>query len=164
MQDPQNPNYNAVKDVQAFQLEEGGHLGPCWYFVKVRPGLNAFLEEVSRMYELHVYTMGTRAYADAVAKIVDPHRKYFGDRVLSRDESGSMYRSRGILIIGMARKSIERLFPVDQSTVAVIDDRGDVWGWQPNLVKVMPYDFFVGIGDINSSFLPKQVIPRHWHN
>jgi RNA polymerase II subunit A C-terminal domain phosphatase len=58
----------------------------------------------------------------------------------------------------MARKSIERLFPVDQSTVAVIDDRGDVWGWQANLVKVMPYDFFVGIGDINSSFLPKQVL------
>jgi RNA polymerase II subunit A C-terminal domain phosphatase len=63
------------------------------------------------------------------------------------------------LMIGMARKSIERLFPVDQSMVAVIDDRGDVWGWQPNLVKVMPYDFFVGIGDINSSFLPKQVDP-----
>jgi RNA polymerase II subunit A C-terminal domain phosphatase len=41
--------------------------------------------------------------------------------------------------------------------VAVIDDRGDVWGWQANLVKVMPYDFFVGIGDINSSFLPRQV-------
>jgi len=62
----------------------------------------------------------------------------------------------------MARKSIERLFPVDQSTVAVIDDRGDVWGWQPNLVKVIPYDFFVGIGDINSSFLPKQVpLPCH---
>src|SRR5579864_89474 len=59
----------------------------------------------------------------------------------------------------MARKSIERLFPVDQSMVAVIDDRGDVWGWQPNLVKVIPYDFFVGIGDINSSFLPKQVFP-----
>ena len=59
----------------------------------------------------------------------------------------------------MARKSIERLFPVDQSMVAVIDDRGDVWGWQSNLVKVMPYDFFVGIGDINSSFLPKQVVP-----
>ena len=59
----------------------------------------------------------------------------------------------------MARKSIERLFPVDQSMVAIIDDRGDVWAWQSNLVKVMPYDFFVGIGDINSSFLPKQVLP-----
>ena len=68
-----------------------------------------------------------------------------------------LYRCDHVLNVGLARKSIERLFPVDQSTVAVIDDRGDVWGWQPNLVKVMPYDFFVGIGDINSSFLPKQV-------
>jgi len=61
-------------------------------------------------------------------------------------------------MVGMARKSIERLFPIDQSMVAVIDDRGDVWGWQHNLVKVIPYDFFVGIGDINSSFLPKTVL------
>ena len=90
MRDPENPNYNAVKDVKAFQLEEGGHMGPCWYFIKVRPGLAEFLEDVSGMYELHVYTMGTRAYANAVARIVDPHRKYFGDRVLSRDESGSI--------------------------------------------------------------------------
>lgn len=93
MRDTSNANYSAVKHVQAFQLEEGGHLGPCWYFVKVRPGLSEFLEEISKMYELHVYTMGTRAYADAVAKIVDPHKKYFGDRVLSRDESGSNFRS-----------------------------------------------------------------------
>lgn len=40
--------------------------------------------------------------------------------------------------------------------VAIIDDRGDVWQWVPNLVKVKAYDFFVGVGDINSSFLPKQ--------
>jgi RNA polymerase II subunit A C-terminal domain phosphatase len=40
--------------------------------------------------------------------------------------------------------------------VVIIDDRGDVWQWSPNLIKVIPYDFFVGIGDINSSFLPKK--------
>jgi RNA polymerase II subunit A C-terminal domain phosphatase len=95
MQDRANPNYNAVKDVQAFQLEEGGHLGPCWYFIKVRPGLAEFLEEVSKMYELHVYTMGTRAYADAIARIVDPQKQYFGDRILSRDESGSILPNIG---------------------------------------------------------------------
>ncbi|KAG8941759.1 Carboxy-terminal domain (CTD) phosphatase [Tulasnella sp. 419] len=39
--------------------------------------------------------------------------------------------------------------------VVVIDDRADVWQYSPNLVKVIPYDFFVGIGDINASFLPK---------
>ena len=59
--------------------------------------------------------------------------------------------------------------------VVIIDDRADVWEWSPNLVKVIPCgfricslsvriyltflapvdEFFVGIGDINSAFLPK---------
>jgi RNA polymerase II subunit A-like phosphatase len=41
--------------------------------------------------------------------------------------------------------------------VVIIDDRADVWPKnRPNLIKVVPYDFFLGIGDINSSFLPKR--------
>ncbi|KAI9627036.1 hypothetical protein KEM48_010080 [Puccinia striiformis f. sp. tritici PST-130] len=51
-------------------------------------------------------------------------------------------------------KSITRLFPVDTSMVVIIDDRGDVWEYSPNLVAVVPYNFFVGIGDINGAFLP----------
>lgn len=42
---------------------------------------------------------------------------------------------------GMVHKSLERLFPVDQSMVVVIDDRADVWDWSPNLVKVVPCQF-----------------------
>ncbi|KAK6205636.1 uncharacterized protein RJT21DRAFT_118154 [Scheffersomyces amazonensis] len=155
-QDPTNPNYPAVKDVKTFVLEEeplvppgwtGPKLAPtkCWYYVKVRPGLSEFLQEVSKLYELHIYTMATRNYALAIANIIDPDGKYFGDRILSRDESGSL-----------THKNLKRLFPVDQSMVAIIDDRGDVWQWESNLIKVVPYDFFVGIGDINSSFLPKK--------
>lgn len=89
--------------------------------------------------------MATRNYALAIAKIIDPEGEYFGDRILSRDESGSL-----------THKNLKRLFPVDQSMVVIIDDRGDVWQWENNLIKVVPYDFFVGIGDINSSFLPKK--------
>ncbi|OSC96217.1 HAD-like protein [Trametes coccinea BRFM310] len=95
-------------------------------------------------YEMHVYTMGTRAYAEEVCAAIDPGGKIFGNRILSRDESGSL-----------TQKSLQRLFPCDQSMVVIIDDRADVWEWSPNLVKVIPYDFFVGIGDINSAFLPK---------
>ena len=40
-------------------------------------------------YEMHVYTMGTRAYAEEVCAAIDPDGKIFGGRVLSRDESGS---------------------------------------------------------------------------
>lgn len=154
--DPQNPNYPFVRDVRSFLLEEEpvvppGWMGPrppptkCWYYVKLRPGLAEFLARVSQLYELHIYTMATRNYALAIAAIIDPLGEYFGDRILSRDESGLL-----------THKNLRRLFPVDQSMVVIIDDRGDVWQWEANLVKVVPYDFFVGIGDINLSFLPKK--------
>ncbi|EWC48229.1 hypothetical protein DRE_02333 [Drechslerella stenobrocha 248] len=144
--DPSNPNYDAVKDVEAFQLlDEGAGGRGCWYYVKLRPGLKKFLENISKLYECHIYTMGTRAYALSIARIVDPEMHIFGERILSRDESGSL-----------TSKSLERLFPVDTKMVVIIDDRGDVWKWSDNLIKVTPYDFFVGIGDINSSFLPKR--------
>ncbi|KAI9886649.1 MAG: hypothetical protein M1823_001563 [Watsoniomyces obsoletus] len=145
-QDQSNPNHDAVKDVQSFQLmDDGPGMRGCRYYIKLRPGLQDFLSSIARLYELHIYTMGTRAYAQNVARIVDPDRKIFGDRILSRDESGSM-----------TAKSLQRLFPVDTKMVVIIDDRGDVWQWSEHLVKVTPYDFFVGIGDINSSFLPKK--------
>ncbi|KIV96441.1 hypothetical protein, variant 1 [Exophiala mesophila] len=144
--DKDNPNYEAVKDVRAFQLiDDGPGMRGCWYYIKLRPGLAEFLENISQLYELHIYTMGTRQYAQQIAMIVDPDHKYFGDRILSRDESGSM-----------VAKHLERLFPVDTKMVVIIDDRGDVWKWSTNLIRVTPFDFFVGIGDINSSFLPKK--------
>lgn len=154
--DTNNPNNPYVRDVRLFALEEEpllpqGWSGPkpppskCWYYVKLRPGLQQFLERVSTLYELHIYTMATRNYAIAIARIIDPTGAYFGDRILSRDESGLL-----------THKNLRRLFPVDQSMVVIIDDRGDVWLWESNLIKVVPYDFFVGIGDINLSFLPKK--------
>ena len=147
--DPTSPNYESVKDVKSFQLNDEGPRGlasGCWYYIKMRPGLKEFLAKISEMYELHVYTMGTRAYAVNIAKIVDPDKKLFGDRIISRDENGSM-----------TAKSLARLFPVDTKMVVIIDDRADVWPKnRPNLIKVHPYDFFLGIGDINSSFLPKR--------
>src|SRR5690606_20019711 len=144
--DPGNPNHEYVKDVQAFQLNDeiAGGRG-CWYYVKMRPGLKEFLERVSELYECHIYTMGTRAYALNVAKIVDPDGKIFSNRLLSRDESGSL-----------TQKNLKRLFPVDTKMVVIIDDREDVWNYSRNLIKVRPYSFFVGIGDINSAFLPKK--------
>lgn len=144
--DPENPNYDVVKDVRSFQLKDDGPgMHGCWYYIKLRPGLQDFLESIARIYELYIYTMGTRQYAEQIAKIVDPQGKYFGDRILSRDESGSM-------IV----KNLERLFPVDTKMVVIIDDRADVWKWSPNLIRVTQFEFFKGIGDINSSFLPKQ--------
>ncbi|KAF8518264.1 hypothetical protein BU17DRAFT_48885 [Hysterangium stoloniferum] len=150
-----NPNWEALKDVKKFTLgtETVPTHGPraqvqgCIHTSNrqsSRPGLQDFLQKMNEKYEMHVYTMGTRAYAEAVCAAIDPAGNFFRDRILSRDESGSL-----------TQKSLQRLFPCDTSMVVIIDDRADVWEWSPNLIKVRPYDFFVGIGDINSTFLPK---------
>ena len=146
--DPDNPNHEAVKDVRSFLLRDDGPEKYRWYYIKLRPGLKEFLENVSKIFELHIYTMATRAYAKNIADIIDPDHKLFGDRILSRDESGSLHA-----------KTLQRLFPVDTKMVVIIDDRADVWKWSPNLVKVTPYNFFLGTGDINSTFLPKKPKP-----
>ena len=106
---------------------------------------------------MHVYTMGTRAYAIEVCKVIDPDGGLFGGRILSRDESGSESRwlSRDVHAVfaypalctppppplGMTRKSLQRLFPCDTNMVVIIDDRADVWDGSPNLVKVIPCEF-----------------------
>lgn len=147
--DKESPNYDALKDVKAFQLPDDGPgtaSSKTWYYIKMRPGLKDFLSHMAQLYELHVYTMGTRAYALSVAAIVDPERKLFGDRIISRNENGNVLA-----------KTLQRLFPMDTKMVVIIDDRADVWPKnKANLIKVVPFDFFVGIGDINSSFLPKR--------
>ncbi|CAI6334962.1 unnamed protein product [Periconia digitata] len=145
--DPNNPNYNAVKDVQGFQLADDNvaHVASNWYYVKMRPGLADFFESMSKLYEMHIYTMATRAYAEEVAKIIDPQRKYFGDRILSRDEN---YTDK--------LKTLHRLFPNNSDLAVIIDDRADIWGYCENLVRVPVFNFFPGAGDINASFLPKQ--------
>jgi RNA polymerase II subunit A-like phosphatase len=146
-EDPDNPNHDAVKDVQSFQLADDNiaGVGANSYYVKMRPGLKDFFDRVSQMYEMHVYTMATRAYAQKVVEIIDPERKYFGDRILSRDEN---YTDK--------LKSLQRLFPTNTDMVVIIDDRADIWHYSDNLVRVPVFNFFPGAGDINASFLPKQ--------
>ena len=80
--------------------------------------------------------MGTRSYAEAVAREIDPEGRYFEKRIVSRDDSGSI-----------TQKSIQRLFPCDQSMVVIIDDRSDMWNWSPNLIEVQPCKCIQGIGE-----------------
>jgi RNA polymerase II subunit A-like phosphatase len=107
-----NPNAEALKDVARFTLADDPAPGQGrrkvperYYYTKPRfvisksesvktddrPGLQYFLDTMSEFYEMHVYTMGTRTYANAICKVIDPGGKIFGDRILSRDESGSEF-------------------------------------------------------------------------
>jgi hypothetical protein len=149
---------------------------------------------VKDLFELHIYTMGSRSYArkvpfcqavsctryqpalcgfdrltprwfarrKQVAQIIDPDQKLFRENIVSRDECGStltacnaweplvlLFVQTQILITlwlflccaltdVMNLKNLQRIFPVDDSMVLIIDDRVDVWQTSKNLIKIEP--------------------------
>lgn len=97
------------------------------FYVKLRPHLDKFLDEVVKLFEIHIYTMGTREYAEGVCKLIDPDGKYFGDRVVSRSEN-----------FNELKKSISRISCISRNVV-ILDDRADVWDYNKNLVLIRPF-------------------------
>ncbi|CAB3993592.1 RNA polymerase II subunit A C-terminal domain phosphatase [Paramuricea clavata] len=143
-----------MKDVYHFQLPGQN----CWYHTKFRPGWRKFLEDMSKCFELHIFTMGSRMYAHTIARMLDPSGVLFADRIRSRDESFDMFSKY---------RDLRALFPCDDSMVCIIDDREDIWDCAPNLVTVKPYRFFTGTGDIHAppgseqAFTHPPAIPLH---
>ncbi|CAH0473310.1 unnamed protein product [Peronospora belbahrii] len=112
------------------------------HVVKLRPGLTEFLTELSALYDLFIYTHGTRLYAEQIVKIIDPDETYFKNRVVARTDTPDMLH-----------KSLKLLFPsCDDSMILVLDDRIDVWkDNEGNVFLIEPYHYFKCTSEINNS-------------
>ncbi|XP_030408451.1 RNA polymerase II subunit A C-terminal domain phosphatase isoform X4 [Gopherus evgoodei] len=125
------------KGIFHFQLGRGEPM----LHTRLRPHCKEFLEKIAKLYELHVFTFGSRLYAHTIAGFLDPEKKLFSHRILSRDECIDPFSKTG---------NLRNLFPCGDSMVCIIDDREDVWKFAPNLITVKKYVYFQGIGDINA--------------
>ena len=96
----------------------------------LRPHLNEFLESLRDKFEMYVYTMGTRPYAELMCGLIDPHHTYFRQRIISKDDARS------------SNKSLRQLLPSDDSMVVILDDTEEVWPRCPNLVVADKYWYF----------------------
>ncbi|XP_045383440.1 RNA polymerase II subunit A C-terminal domain phosphatase isoform X2 [Lemur catta] len=125
------------KGIFHFQLGRGEPM----LHTRLRPHCRDFLEKVAKLYELHVFTFGSRLYAHTIAGFLDPEKKLFSHRILSRDECIDPFSKTG---------NLRNLFPCGDSMVCIIDDREDVWKFAPNLITVKKYVYFQGTGDLNA--------------
>uniref|UniRef100_A0A674ARJ0 RNA polymerase II subunit A C-terminal domain phosphatase n=1 Tax=Salmo trutta TaxID=8032 RepID=A0A674ARJ0_SALTR len=125
------------KGIFHFQLGRGEPM----LHTRLRPNCKDFLEKIAQLYELHVFTFGSRLYAHTIAGFLDPEMKLFSHRILSRDECIDPFSKTG---------NLRNLFPCGDSMVCIIDDREDVWKFAPNLITVKKYIYFQGTGDINA--------------
>nr|AAH92306.1 Fcp1 protein [Xenopus laevis] len=133
----QHCQHMSRKGIFHFQLGRGEPM----LHTRLRPHCKEFLEKIAKLYELHVFTFGSRLYAHTIAGFLDPEKKLFSHRILSRDECIDPYSKTG---------NLRNLFPCGDSMVCIIDDREDVWKFAPNLITVKKYVYFQGTGDINA--------------
>ncbi|CAH1414828.1 unnamed protein product [Lactuca virosa] len=104
-------------------------------WTKLRPGIWKFLEKASKLYELHLYTMGNKLYATEMAKVLDPKGVLFNGRVISRGDDGD---SDG----DPKSKDLEGVLGME-SAVVIIDDSIRVWPHNKlNLIVVERYIYF----------------------
>ncbi|CAN8301940.1 unnamed protein product [Cochlearia groenlandica] len=99
------------------------------FLIKLRPYVHEFLEKANEMYSMYVYTMGDRNYAKTVLKLIDPEKKYFGQRVITRKDSPCV-------------KTLD-LVLVDECGVVIVDDSPHVWPHdKSNLLEISKYNYF----------------------
>ena len=85
--------------------EEGGVL-------RVRPGINEFLDEVGKYYELIIFTTATQDYADALIDAVEEDKIYFDHR---------LYREHAIIVDNDFVKDLTRIGrPLDK--IIIVDN------------------------------------------
>ncbi|KAK1438118.1 hypothetical protein QVD17_03921 [Tagetes erecta] len=109
------------------------HMG---MWTKLRPGIWNFLEKASKLYELHLYTMGNRLYATEMAKVLDPKGVLFNGRVISKGDDGDNVDG------DPKSKDLEGVLGME-SAVVIIDDSIRVWPHNKlNLIVVERYIYF----------------------
>ncbi|KAJ8460699.1 hypothetical protein OPV22_033625 [Ensete ventricosum] len=114
------------------------HLG---LWIKLRPGIWNFLCKASKLYELHICTKGSTAYATEMAKLLDPTGSLFPGRVISRGDDGDASPSNAVERASKP-KDLDGVLGLE-SAVLIVDDSPEMWPrYQPNLIVVERYHFF----------------------
>ncbi|KAJ1262729.1 hypothetical protein BS78_09G132200 [Paspalum vaginatum] len=98
---------------------------------KLRPFVRGFLKEANNMFEMYIYTMGDKAYAIEIAKLLDPSNVYFPSKVISNSDCTQRHQKGLDVILGA------------ESVAVILDDTEYVWQkHKENLILMERYHYF----------------------
>ena len=113
-------------------------------FIAVRPGLQQFLEKISQIYEVFIYTNAEKEYADKVLNIIAP----------DIDEGHRLYRDQCKKFGGYSVKDLSTLHRPIHRILLVDDTPSNALLQPPNLIHISPFT-----GDVNDSVLLQELLP-----
>ncbi|KAI3880781.1 hypothetical protein MKX03_034682 [Papaver bracteatum] len=101
-------------------------------YTRLRPYVRDFLEQVYDKFELYVYTMGERLYAEEVVRLIDPKSVYFENKVISKDDSTNRNR-----------KNLDVVLGANATNTVIIDDTESVWKeHKDNMIRINKFNYF----------------------
>ncbi|CAF2128171.1 unnamed protein product [Brassica napus] len=116
-----------LTQAEKYLIEEAGD--PMVFLTKLRPYVREFLKEANEMFTMYAYTMGNRDYSKFILDVIDPKQIFFGERVITRDESPYM-------------KTLDLVLAHERGVV-IVDDTRDVWpDHKRNLIEISRYKYF----------------------
>ncbi|CAN0455829.1 unnamed protein product [Discosporangium mesarthrocarpum] len=92
----------------------------CQVYVRKRPHLDSFLQAVSELFEVVVFTASQQVYAERLLNMIDPQKKYVKYR---------LYRDACMALEGNYLKDLNVLGR-DLSKVAIVDNSPYAYGFQ----------------------------------
>ena len=150
--DPRGADYvdHAVFGRDIFRIDFANQYNAA-YFVKFRPSFRDLVRELTPLYDFVLYTMGSRAYAEQVAMVIDEQFSQFmprsgserafdkrfviGNRIICREDHGQIPDKE-------YKKDVARFAPIDGEWCMVLDDTPEVWAKRDDVHRVPKYLFW----------------------
>ncbi|XP_074303337.1 RNA polymerase II C-terminal domain phosphatase-like 4 [Silene latifolia] len=116
---------NWLKEGKLFMIKDN-------FLVKPRPNVHTFLKEASTMFDLSVFTLGTKGYATKAVEILDPNGLYISPSNVFSVEDCKRPMIKGLDVMNL-----------NERVSLIVDDIKRVWVDHPkNVIEIEPYLFF----------------------